>query len=371
VNTSVPVVSGTPVSGSTLAVTPGIWSPPGTAYTYRWQRDFGAGFNDIPGAAAATYRLGVGDKDALLRVVVVARKGDGSAAAYSDDFGPISVPAPVNTRLPTIIGAAKTGVVLTATTGTWSPAAAGYAMQWQRDTGSGFVDVPGARSSTLRLGLPDRQAKLRVKVSGVSGATVVDAYSADLGPVLPQPPLDVVLPRVSGSTLIGATLTGTTGNWNPSGTSYAFQWQRDDGTGYAAVGGATRSTYKLSAADKDAKLRLQILATNADGQLKAWSAAIGPIRAPAAAATLRAGATSSLRSASGTVLASATAGGGAAHASRVSELRIKVRRSAAVRGKLRVLACGSTCTPLRALGTRTLTLKVPAPSGRVRIMMSR
>jgi hypothetical protein len=379
VSTSVPVISGTPVSGSTLSVTPGMWSPPATAYTYRWQRDFGAGFNDIPGAAAATYRLGVGDKDALLRVVVVARNGDGNAAAYSDDFGPISVPDPVNTRAPIIIGAAKTGVVLTATTGTWSPAAAGYAIQWQRDTGSGFADVPGARSSTLRLGLPDRHAKIRVKVSGVSGATVVDAYSAELGPVLPQPPVNVVLPRVSGSTLIGATVTGTTGNWSPAGTSYAFQWQRDDGSGFAAIGGATRSTYKLSVADKDAKLRLQITATNADGQLKAWSPAIGPIRAPAAAATVSAGSSSSLRSASGTVMASATVSGGAsarASAAKLRRLTVTVKRKPKARGKLKVTVClagaGATpCAAAKTLGKKPVKIELGASARSVRIMLSR
>jgi hypothetical protein len=376
VSVAVPAISGAAASGSLLIATAGAWSPAGTSYTYQWQRDAGAGFADVAGASSTTYRLTVADKDALLRIRVVARNADGTGAAYSDDVGPIDVPTPVNTRLPAILGAAKAGVMLTATNGTWSPPAAGYALQWQRDTGAGFADIAGARASTFRLGTPDRNATIRVRVSAVSGDVVVDAYTAELGPVLPQPPVNAILPRVSGGTLVGATLSGTTGNWSPTGASYAYQWQRDAGAGFADVAGATRSTLKLTTTDKDARLRLQVHATNADGAVKAWSAAVGPIRTPAAAATLSAGASSSLRSPSGAVIASATVsgggGGGARAAARASTgLTVKVRRSADARGRLKAMACGTTCTPLRTLGRRSLTLEVTAPTGRVRIALTR
>jgi hypothetical protein len=377
VNTAVPAISGAALSGSLLTATAGAWSPAGTSYTYQWQRDAGAGYADVGGATSTTYRVTVADKDALLRIRVVARNADGTGAAYSDDVGPVGVPTPVNTRLPAILGAAKTGVTLTATNGTWSPAAAGYGLQWQRDTGAGFADIPGARASTFRLGTPDRNATIRVRVSAVSGDLVVVAYSATLGPVLPQPPANTILPRVSGGTLIGATLAGTTGNWSPAGASYVYQWQRDDGSGsgFADVAGATRSTLKLANADKDARLRLQVLATNADGALKAWSAAVGPIRAPAASATLQAGASSSLRGPSGAVIASATVSGGVARAAAAraadAPLTVKVRRSAKARGRLKAMACGTTCTPLRTLGSHSVTLRVTAPAGRVRIALAR
>jgi hypothetical protein len=51
---------------------------------------------------------------------------------------------------------------------------------------------------------------------------------------------------------------------------------------------------------------------------------------------------------------------------------VRVRRAASARGQIKVTACGSTaCTPLRALGRRAVTLKVTAPSGRVRVALLR
>jgi hypothetical protein len=374
-----PVISGALTSGSLLTTTIGTWSPAGTTYTFQWERSVSGGaFVPIPGATRATYRLVIADNGALLHVRVTAINADGSQSALSDDVGPVVVLPPVNTVLPRIIGAAKTGAQLTATTGTWSPAGTGYAIQWQRDTGSGYADIAGAKFSTFRLGTPDRGAKLRVKVSAVNGSIVVDAYSAELGPVLAQPPVNVAIPRVSGGTLVGTTLLGIGGSWNPAGTSYAYQWQRDDGSGFTNISGATRTAYKQATADKDAKLRLRVLATNVDGTLYAYSNPVGPVLAPAASASLGVGGSSSLRGSSGALLASARVSGPSAGASSVrtlaastrGKLTVKVRRAAKARGKLRVMACGTTCTSLRTLGHHSVTLKVAA-SGRVRIAIAR
>src|SRR3954470_1875945 len=374
-----PVISGTLTSGSLLTTTIGTWSPVGTTYTFQWERSAGgSAFAPIPGATRATYRLVVADNGALVHVRVTAINADGSLSALSDDVGPVVVATPANTVLPRIIGAAKSGTVVTATTGTWSPAGTGYAIQWQRDTGSGYPDIAGAKLSTFRLGTPDRGAKLRVKVSAVNGSIVVDAYSADFGPVLVQPPANVAIPRVSGGTLVGTTMLGTGGSWSPAGTSYAYQWQRDDGSGFRNISGATRTAYKQTAADTDAKLRLRVLATNSDGTLYAHSNPVGPVLAPAASASLSAGSASSLRGSSGALLASVRVSGPSAGASAFRalaassrrRLTVKVRRAAKARGKLRVMACGTRCTSLRALGRRPVTLRVAA-SGRVRIALAR
>jgi hypothetical protein len=386
---SEPVVTGPLTSGSLLATTVGTWSPAGTSYTFQWERSLGGGaYVAIPGATRAAYRLVVGDDGAMLRVRVTAINADGSDAALSDEVGPVVVPAPVNAVVPRIIGAAKTGTQLTATTGTWNPAGTGYAIQWQRDTGSGYADVAGAKLATFRLGTADRGANVRVKVSAVNGPIVVTAYSAGLGPVLAQPPVNIAIPRVSGGALVGTTLSGNGGSWSPAGTSYAYQWQRDDGSGFTNISGATRTAYKLVTADKDAKLRLRVLATNVDGAVSAYSNPVGPVVAPAASASLGAGSSSALRGSSGTVLASARVSGASAGAATASvsgasagaasaraasarrTLTVRVRRAAKAHGKLRVMACGTTCTSLRTLGRRAVTLKVAA-TGRVRIALAR
>ncbi len=53
------------------------------------------------------------------------------------------------------------------------------------------------------------------------------------------------VPKVSGTTKVGSTLTASIGTWTPSGLSISYQWLRD-GT---AVSGATNSKHVLVAAD--------------------------------------------------------------------------------------------------------------------------
>src|SRR5262249_1895323 len=150
--------------------------------------------------------------------------------------------------------------------------------------------------------------------------------------------VNIAIPRVSGGALVGTTLSGTGGSWNPAGASYSYQWQRDDGSGFANISGATRTAYKLATADKDAKIRLRVLAKNADGAATAYSASVGPVASPAASASLGAGASSSLRGSSGTVLASArvsgpSAGAASVRTARTKTLTVRVRRASHARGK--------------------------------------
>ena len=239
VNTTPPAVTGSPTSSAVLTASTGVWSPAATSYAFQWEHNLGSGFVDIPGASASTYRVSTGETNALIRVRVTARNADGTSSALSGSVGPVSVPTPVNTVAPKILGAAKTQTVLTATIGQWNPGGTGYTIQWQRDSGSGFADVPGAKLSTYRLGTVDRSTVIRLRITAVNGPVSTVAYSAPLGPVIAQPPVNTVLPKVLGSVLAGATLTGTTGTWNPAGSSYSYQWLRDGGSGFLPVAGQT------------------------------------------------------------------------------------------------------------------------------------
>ena len=80
VNTGLPVISGTAVSGQTLSTTDGTWT--GTApisYTYQWKR---GGIN-IGGATNNTYLLTDSDNGATITVTVTATNAAGSASATS------------------------------------------------------------------------------------------------------------------------------------------------------------------------------------------------------------------------------------------------------------------------------------------------
>jgi hypothetical protein len=95
-------------------------------------------------------------------------------------------------------------------------------------------------------------------------------------------PTDTALPSVAGATTEGDTLTATSGTWEGSPTSYAYQWQdcNTSGTGCANVGGANATTYVLTAAAVGHTVRVVVTATNAGGSTGATSSATATVLAP-------------------------------------------------------------------------------------------
>ena len=64
-----------------------------------------------------------------------------------------------------------------------------------------------------------------------------------------------VAPSISGTAVVGQTLTASTGTWTNSPTSYGYQWRRCQGTACSPVDGATSSTSVLTSADEGRSLR--------------------------------------------------------------------------------------------------------------------
>lgn len=87
-------------------------------------------------------------------------------------------------------------------------------------------------------------------------------------------PVNTVAPVVSGTGVVGQTLTTTNGTW--SGTlpfTYTYQWQRNS----SPISGATSQTYVLVNADVGANVRCVVTATNVSGSGSANSNAIAVI----------------------------------------------------------------------------------------------
>ena len=98
----------------------------------------------------------------------------------------------------------------------------------------------------------------------------------------PQPPVSTTQPVVSGDARAGATLTASPGSWANAPTAYAYQWERGDGVTWNAAPGATGATYPLTGADVGSRLRVRVIATNADGSTAAYSASTAPVSDAAA-----------------------------------------------------------------------------------------
>ncbi|MFC1957812.1 SwmB domain-containing protein, partial [Chloroflexota bacterium] len=87
-------------------------------------------------------------------------------------------------------------------------------------------------------------------------------------------PVNTVAPSITGTPLVGQTLSAADGTWNddtdqsPGTITYTYQWQRaddTDGTNLADIGGATSSTYVLQASEDTKYVRLEVTATD-DGE---------------------------------------------------------------------------------------------------------
>lgn len=77
-NTSVPTLSGSSTTGSTLTATTGGWSNSPASYSYQWQERISSVWTDVSGATSSTYST---DHDGEFRVTVVATNAYGSSAA--------------------------------------------------------------------------------------------------------------------------------------------------------------------------------------------------------------------------------------------------------------------------------------------------
>ena len=61
-------------------------------------------------------------------------------------------------------------------------------------------------------------------------------------------------PTVTGTKIVGSTLTASPGTWGPAPVTLAYQWYR----GSTAITGATAQTYKLVAADKGTAIKVRV-----------------------------------------------------------------------------------------------------------------
>jgi hypothetical protein len=88
-------------------------------------------------------------------------------------------------------------------------------------------------------------------------------------------PQNTKAPSVSGSALVGQSLTGDRGTWTGTAPiAYAYEWQRcnADGAGCTAIGGATSTKYTPASGDLGSRLRFVVAASNGDGNASAQSA---------------------------------------------------------------------------------------------------
>ncbi|MGH7922013.1 MAG: hypothetical protein ACREQM_19020, partial [Candidatus Dormibacteraceae bacterium] len=129
------------------------------------------------------------------------------------------------------------------------------------DAGS-IALVPGSLST-------DAYGGTRI-VAVNSPTATVDIGAAELAALAP---VSDTPPAITGAAIVGQTLQASTGVWSHLPSSYAYQWERCDGSGAncAPIAGATASTYTVATADIEHALRVAVTATNPIGSATAVS----------------------------------------------------------------------------------------------------
>ena len=83
--------------------------------------------------------------------------------------------------------------------------------------------------------------------------------------------------EISGFVELSGTLTASTGSWDTTPTSYAYQWQLCTSTSACSnITGGIASTHQVVAGELGKTIRVIVTATNGTGSTAATSAAVGP-----------------------------------------------------------------------------------------------
>lgn len=296
-NTAAPQITGTAQQGATLNATNGSWSGTGTiTYTYQWEHcdSGGSSCSSIGGATNSSYVPTGSDVHNTVRVKVTATNSSGDSSAVSGSSAVIasSGGAPVNTGVPTISGALTEGSTLTVSQGGWQGSSPiSYAYGWQRCDASGdkCSNISGATGSKYKLQHADVGLRIRGTVTASNSIGATTAYSP-LSAIVASllEPVNTALPTISGVVAVGQTLRASVGSWSgKTPMQYYFQWARSNGKGgFDPVPGATQQSYKLTSADLNHKLFVQVKAQNSYGPAWANSAPTATVgsSAPARAA---------------------------------------------------------------------------------------
>jgi hypothetical protein len=171
------------------------------------------------------------------RVVPPRKYGWWFTNAYSKIYFIDVVPLrPINQTTPTISGSVYQGNTLTTTNGTWAGTSIVYTYQWRRDG----ANIAGATSQTYVTQEADIGTQVSCLVTATNAAGVVSVGTNALVIVAAGAPQITVQPTNQNSS-VGSTATfSVTATGTPAPT---YQWQKDSGSGFANISGATSSSY--------------------------------------------------------------------------------------------------------------------------------
>ena len=264
--TGLPTISGTPQVGQTLtADTADIADGDGltnVSYRYQWI----AGGSDIGGATGSTYTLTASEQGKTIQVRVSFTDDANNEETLTSE-ATVAVAAAANreaTGLPTISGTPQVGQTLTADTADIADGDGltnvSYRYQWI----AGGSDIGGATGSTYTLTASEQGKTIQVRVSFTDDANNEETLTSEATVAVAAAANREAtgLPTISGTPQVGQTLTADTANIvdqdGLTNVSYSYQWI----AGGSDIGGATGSTYTLTASEQGKTIQVRVSFTD-------------------------------------------------------------------------------------------------------------
>ena len=206
---------------------------------------------------------------------------DGDCINVNNDIqSAYALPAEPNNITPPVIngfeeGSPSTLVLKVINDGTWigfpTPT---FTYRWFR----GSIPIASATSDQYSVNPSlDVNNNITCRITGTNSS---GSDTATSNVITPKIPANTTLPVISGSAVVGNTLTTTNGTWTayPAITSYAYLWLRNG----LVIGGETNSTYTTqSPADVGQSITCAVIASNLFGSSSpAISNALTPTSVP-------------------------------------------------------------------------------------------
>lgn len=154
---------------------------------------------------------------------------------------------------PTISGFAIVGQTLSAVTGDWDPSPS-FTYQWF----SGGRTISRATSSSYKVSRSDLNKTITVSITATSPGYVATTRtsSATLSVATTMPFATIGTPSISGSPVVGQTLSANTGSWSPT-PRFSYQWLANN----SVIRRATGANYVLTSVDVGKTISVRITAT--------------------------------------------------------------------------------------------------------------
>lgn len=251
---SAPTLQGTPQVGNLLVVTSGTWSNIPTSYQYQVLRNGVA----VTGATGDTYLLTALDAGASISWRVTATNAKGSTEATSNAVTVASTTGlslSITTSTGGSITSAPAGINCGSTCSASFSPGANVLLTANPVVGYKFASWGGACSGSAPT-----------CTVAMNSAQSVSASFLPAGAV----PINKTLPIISGTPLVGKSITCSQGTWSNSPLGYTYQWNR----GAAAIAGTNQNSYTVVSADIQQSLSCSVTASNSNGSATAASIAV-------------------------------------------------------------------------------------------------